>query len=213
MESGKILGAYSISVCGTIKITEESRKTKHTLGLVPRNTVFLSRSSTSFCFIRLTTSMSCASATYRRLEGDVASAACEWDACLGVLEGTALVPPRRGGEPGGVVDSIQKQKQSHRPTLSHTGDIGRHTYHTPTVLSVPNLRFSLPTIPQHSSAPSHSQIRQSNRFHELVACTRHQAHRGATKRDRRLRGCIHRRQTMGWRRLVWCSASGMISGG
>ena len=57
-------------------------KMKRTFGLVPLRTMFLSRNSTSFCFIGLTTSMSCVSATYRRFLGDVDSDACVWEAYL-----------------------------------------------------------------------------------------------------------------------------------
>lgn len=52
--------------------------------------------------------MSCVSAMYRRLLGDMVSDAREWEARFGVVEGAAPVAPaRRGGVPGGVVDSIQ----------------------------------------------------------------------------------------------------------
>lgn len=75
-----------------------------TFGLVPLSTVFRSLSSTSFCLIFLTTSLSCASATYRRLVGEVVvgGAACVdfWG-----VEGSAR-PCRElgGGVPDGVVD-------------------------------------------------------------------------------------------------------------
>ena len=73
-----------------------------TFALIPRRTVFRSLSSTSFCLIFLTTSMSAVSATYLRLRGlDVDSESFDKDA----TEGRDEDPRSCGGVPGGVVDT------------------------------------------------------------------------------------------------------------
>jgi hypothetical protein len=95
----------------------------------------------------------------------------------------------------------QQGPKTKSSTNANSRSVNRGTHHTPTVLSVPNLRLSLPTTPRRSSAPSHSQTRQLNRFTSM-SHTPPQAHRKATKRDKGLRGCIHQWQKTGWRHLV-----------
>lgn len=90
--------------------------------------------------------------------------------------------------------------------------IGEHTHRSPTALSAPSPRPCLPATPRRSFARSRSRTRRSDRSRGLVACTRRLVHREATRRDRRPRGCTHRRGKTGWRRQAWCSASGTTLG-
>lgn len=82
-----------------------TKKRIPTFAFVPRSTVFRSRSSTSFCLIFFTTSISWLSATYLRFAGDaLASVAPEGTAGVAkdVVEAVCF------GDPTGVVDSAVK---------------------------------------------------------------------------------------------------------
>lgn len=77
--------------------------------------MFLSRSSTSFCLIRLTKSTSEASGTYRRFDGELVTLLCP-----GVVGRAGLVD---GGVPGGVEDStliLQLEEMLHRSQICNT---------------------------------------------------------------------------------------------
>ena len=77
-----------------------------TFGLIPRRTVVRSLSSTSLCLIFFTISTSCASATYRRFDGEELGSVAPSLWCVEICAVVEL--PACGGVPGGVVDSTKK---------------------------------------------------------------------------------------------------------
>ena len=136
------------------------------------------------------------------LVSNMASVPCKWEVCV------VIVPAHHSSIPGSSIDSVQNTngKWAHKPTPMRTA------YHSPRVICVPNLPPCLPTILWYSFTLSHSHTQPSDHPHTLVTCTWHQAHLEATRWDILLPGCIHWRQRMNWRPLVWCGTSGRILG-
>ena len=121
-----------------------------TLALVPRNTVFRSLCSTSFCLIFLTTSTSCTSVTQRRFKGVAVGASTT--RVRGVIGW--LCPVVRGGVPGCAVDTAasftKKDLQQHDTSQNKMKKNNTHRYNPITLLHQP-IYHMLPLRHTHES--------------------------------------------------------------